>query len=588
MPLPWAPASLLSDTDDWSFTNSANRAMSDLATMGERLMQPVGQQVRSVVEQALPGPIRPEPDPQLTPQVTRQATPAIPRFSLGRVEDWLTPAGPQPPAPQLEQPATPPMPSTQSMVGIPQPAVRPQQSGMFSLPSLESFLGPRSGAAQGQASAPPSGTGRAAAAPEALGPIAEGDPRRFFETAGPYARRVEAQTGIPAKLSLAIAANETGYGQRRYMAGANNYHGIQARAGEAGAVPYKDWRPGPGGGQQFYDAAQRSFADPEAGFAGFASFLTDNPRYAPALARYRQTGDVDRLAADIHAAGYAEDPQYTTKIQSIMRGIPTPTGVGEVAAPAGVRPPDATGRQVRPPDAGLDVRGITEAYKGVPYTFGGPGGRGQGVGATTDCSGFVSAVWKNQYGLDLPAHTDTSYNALRKLGATEVSAADARPGDVVYYMGAGTGGAIAHHMGILAGPGKVLDMSTSGTSGAAVRDLGHAGRYVILRDPRVNQQAPERAQAPPPIVPTGIAERTGGEAMRTVQARTPAAAPQAQPEPLPAATSAPPEPMYDPREADEGPHEGANGAVAQAFRHVNGFLPSAEQLSALVSRVYGG
>lgn len=30
------------------------------------------------------------------------------------------------------------------------------------------------------------------------------------------------------------------------------------------------------------------------------------------------------------------------------------------------------------------------------------------------------------------------------------------------------------------------------------------------------------------------------------------------------------------------------GAVAQAFRHVNGFLPSPEQLAALVSRVYGG
>lgn len=190
-----------------------------------------------------------------------------------------------------------------------------------------------------------------------MGEIIEGDPQGFFNSAGAYAQRVEQETGIPAALSMAIAANETGYGQRRYMAGNFNYHGIQAQPGEAGAVPYRDWRPDDAGGQQFYDAAQRSFADPLAGFHGFASFLRDNPRYGPALQRYQQTRDVEQLARDIHAAGYAEDPEWSNKVISIMRGIPVKTGVGEVQAGAGVSP------QARIP-------GPEQTAGGMPYSAG--------------------------------------------------------------------------------------------------------------------------------------------------------------------------------------------------------------------------
>lgn len=200
------------------------------------------------------------------------------------------------------------------------------------------------------------------AAPEALGPIEQGTPEGFFRTAGPYARQVERETGIPAALSLAIAANETGYGQTRYMAGSNNFHGIQARAGEPGAVPYKDWRPGAGGQQVFYDAAQRSFDSPLSGFRGFADFLTQNPRYAPALAAYKQTGDVNQLAADIHRAGYAEDPAYTQKITSIMKGIPVPTGVGEVTAQPGVRPSPASSPPDGVPTAVADGAGWRQTW----------------------------------------------------------------------------------------------------------------------------------------------------------------------------------------------------------------------------------
>lgn len=161
-----------------------------------------------------------------------------------------------------------------------------------------------------------------------LGEIRGGTPDDFYATAAPYAQLVEQETGIPAKLSLAIAANETGYGQQRYMAGTNNFHGIQDTTGTG--APYVDWRPGPNGEKISYEARQANFETPLEGFRAFARFLQENPRYQGALQRYRETGDVNQLAADIHQAGYAEDPEYTTKITAIMDGMPTVTGVGEM------------------------------------------------------------------------------------------------------------------------------------------------------------------------------------------------------------------------------------------------------------------
>src|SRR5262245_20344318 len=93
MPLPWAPSSLVSEIENDSFTNTATRAMATLADMCSRLMQPGQDQVRDVVMQALPAPT---PQPAPAPEAPR-----VPRFSLGKLEDWISPAGPAAPAPQL-------------------------------------------------------------------------------------------------------------------------------------------------------------------------------------------------------------------------------------------------------------------------------------------------------------------------------------------------------------------------------------------------------------------------------------------------------------------------------------------------------
>jgi cell wall-associated NlpC family hydrolase len=136
----------------------------------------------------------------------------------------------------------------------------------------------------------------------------------------------------------------------------------------------------------------------------------------------------------------------------------------------------------------IDIPAVLQRYQGGSYVYGG-GRDGAGYGTpgakSSDCSAFVSAVWADK-GLKLAAHTDGAYNQLKGLGAKSVPLAEAKPGDIVFYMGAGTGGAISHHVGIYAGNGKVLDQSSSNGGGVQLRDVNHGGRFEILRDPRAS------------------------------------------------------------------------------------------------------
>lgn len=346
------PESELADVQAQDFGEQSNNYLDKLKESAAPLLAAARMQTKRATDAAtaLVAPPAPAPPPLLPgPAPQQQARPG-PSFKLPDLSSFTT----------WNQPKAPDQ----------------QQTSGFSLPDISSYTTwnqpePAASAASGASGTPaPMPTGQPPATGQTappLGPIKEGDPQGFFETAGPYARQVEQETGVPAALSLAIAANETGYGQTRYMAGANNYHGIQAQPGEPGAVPYKDWRPGAGGQQQFYDAAQRSFSSPLDGFRGFANFLTQNPRYAPALARYQQTHDVEQLAADVKDAGYAEDPAYVQKITSIMRGIPVSTGVGEVTDTRGVPltapqpPPAAMPEQGKGQGGAYTQQGLADA-----------------------------------------------------------------------------------------------------------------------------------------------------------------------------------------------------------------------------------
>ena len=92
---------------------------------------------------------------------------------------------------------------------------------------------------------------------------------------------------------------------------------------------------------------------------------------------------------------------------------------------------------------------IAMQYVGRPYVSGAAGPD------AFDCSGLVQYVYA-QMGISLPRTAQAQGSAGRL-----VSAAEAQPGDIVYF---------GHHVGIYAGDGKMIDAGTEAT-GVVYRDI---------------------------------------------------------------------------------------------------------------------
>lgn len=152
------------------------------------------------------------------------------------------------------------------------------------------------------------------------GAVDKSSPDAFIRSVMPYAKQVEAETGIPASIMVGIASNETGYG--RAVAG-NNYFGIKGsnpRTGaNTGAVP--TWEVINGQRVNINDTF-RAYDNPADSFRDFADFLKSNPRYAPALQTLRETGDPEAFIRAVHAAGYATDPNWSSQVLSIAKNVP--------------------------------------------------------------------------------------------------------------------------------------------------------------------------------------------------------------------------------------------------------------------------
>lgn len=147
-----------------------------------------------------------------------------------------------------------------------------------------------------------------------LGPIDHSSNEGFVKSVLPYARQVEAETGIPAAITVSMAINETGYG--KYAAG-NNFFGIKADPSWQGPTTgsvgtWEDY----GNGPVQTRATFRAYDDPADSFRDFGRFLQENPRYADALA---VKSDPVAFINAIKAAGYATDSEYPQKILAIAR-----------------------------------------------------------------------------------------------------------------------------------------------------------------------------------------------------------------------------------------------------------------------------
>lgn len=137
-------------------------------------------------------------------------------------------------------------------------------------------------------------------------------PAAFSKLFGPVARESMKRTGVPASVTLAQAALETGWGGSS-IGDAKNLFGIKG-TGPAGTirVSTKEFRNGRMGTEQAnfrkYHTWAQSIED--------HGKLLQNSRYSPAM-KYKN--NPDQFAREIHKAGYATDPNYASKLIGIMK-----------------------------------------------------------------------------------------------------------------------------------------------------------------------------------------------------------------------------------------------------------------------------
>jgi cell wall-associated NlpC family hydrolase len=282
------------------------------------------------------------------------------------------------------------------------------------------------------------------------------------------AKRISAETGIPWQVLLAIPGNETGWGQA--MVG-NNYFGIKGKS-ETGASSGQvgTWEVINGQKVNINDEF-RAYGGYEESARDFVDFLHENPRYNNALAYLKQQPDDWRgFIREVHASGYATDPEWSNKIVNIGNGIgdeATPT----VMAPGQKNklPADKSGR--------LGVQSVIDVGStaiGSKYVWGGAGGRTNFdpnfVGS--DCSGFVAWAYQQATGKQLTAYTGAIWNE-----TIAVDAKDAAPGDLVMYN-MNVNDPHEQHVGIYAGNGMMLhDSSINPNGGVDITPLWKGVSY---------------------------------------------------------------------------------------------------------------
>jgi len=157
-------------------------------------------------------------------------------------------------------------------------------------------------------------------APTHSAPAQFESPDAFVEHLLPVAEKFAAQLGVDPRVLLAQSALETGWG-KKMIRGAQgqpsfNLFGIKANAdwqGNRASVSTLEYR---GGAMHREVASFRAYNSYEESFADYVRLMQNQPRYAQAL---EQAADSAAYSVQLQKAGYATDPDYAEKIQSVLR-----------------------------------------------------------------------------------------------------------------------------------------------------------------------------------------------------------------------------------------------------------------------------
>lgn len=138
-------------------------------------------------------------------------------------------------------------------------------------------------------------------------------PAQFFRLIAPAVIASSRETGVPAAVTMAQAALETGYGASS-IGDAKNLFGVKG-VGPAGSVSAPTTENFGNGNVRITDTFRKYNSWVES-IRDHDNLLATKSRYAGAMA---VRNDPEAFAREIHRAGYATDPEYSNKLIRIMR-----------------------------------------------------------------------------------------------------------------------------------------------------------------------------------------------------------------------------------------------------------------------------
>ena len=144
----------------------------------------------------------------------------------------------------------------------------------------------------------------------------------FIQSLLPAAQSAAEKLGTKTQAVLAVTALETGWGKHVMPAGDGkssfNLFGIKAARNSDREHVMANTLEFENGVMQKRREPFRTYASPAESVADFASFIQQNPRYQDAL---KVADDPEKFLRGLHKAGYATDPDYSSKVVSVMRRI---------------------------------------------------------------------------------------------------------------------------------------------------------------------------------------------------------------------------------------------------------------------------
>jgi len=137
-------------------------------------------------------------------------------------------------------------------------------------------------------------------------------PAEFIEALTPGAQAAQRYTGVPASVTIAQGALESGWGSHTP---GNAIFGIKADSSWRGKRQMLGTNEVIHGRTVRVRAAFRAYSSWAASVEDHADFIKKNPRYAPA---FKHTDDGIAFAQAIADAGYATDPDYARDLVLII------------------------------------------------------------------------------------------------------------------------------------------------------------------------------------------------------------------------------------------------------------------------------